>query len=48
MFPTGYIYYWLPLSAIEITGCPSTKRDREKGKDLRVNNLLILCHLLIM
>jgi len=32
MFLTDYIYYWFPFSAIEITDCPSTKKEREKDK----------------
>jgi len=32
MFLTDYIYYWFPFSAIEITDCPSTKRERERKR----------------
>jgi hypothetical protein len=35
-----YWNYWLHP--------PTTKRKREKEKDLKVNNLLILCHLLML
>jgi hypothetical protein len=48
MFLTGYRYYWLPFSSIEITDCPFTIRDREKEKDLETNNLFMLCHLMML